>query len=201
MTINCRISGDICMKKSGVNHERSGEGAGKREKVMKIKTTRFGEIDVREEEFIVMKGSILGFEHLKRFVLLQNSEKTPLWWLQSVDEPAAAFVVVNPLIIKPDYAPAFAPGDLEMVDIKDGKDIAMLSIVTVRSQPLRVTANLRAPILINSGNRTASQVVLEDASHQIRYDLADAGESEGMARPGNPAPSAPAMPTTAHGER
>ena len=37
---------------------------------MKIETARFGEIEVREEEFIVMKGSILGFEKLQRFVLL-----------------------------------------------------------------------------------------------------------------------------------
>ena len=36
---------------------------------MKIKTIRFGEIDIPEEEFILMKGSILGFERLSRFVV------------------------------------------------------------------------------------------------------------------------------------
>jgi flagellar assembly factor FliW len=155
---------------------------------MKIKTTRFGEIDVKEEEFIVMKGSILGFEHLKRFVLLQNNAKTPLWWFQSVDDPAVAFVVVNPLIIKPDYAPAFGEGDLEMLDIKKDKDIAVLSIVSVRSNPFKVTANLRAPILINAEKRTAGQIVLENSDYPIQYDVVDADES--MARSGELTPSA-----------
>lgn len=144
---------------------------------MKIETTRFGKIDVKEEEFIVMMGSILGFEHLKRFVLLQNSEKTPLWWLQSVDDPAVAFVVANPLLVTSDYAPDFFEGDLEALNIKNSEDIAILSIVTVRSNPLRVTANLRAPILINARKRTASQIVLGDSDYPIQYDLANASEN------------------------
>ncbi|MHB8830084.1 MAG: flagellar assembly protein FliW [Syntrophales bacterium] len=157
---------------------------------MKIETKRFGEIEVREEEFIFMRGSILGFEHLKRFVLLQNSEKTPLWWLQSIEDPAVAFVVANPLLVTPDYAPAFPESDLEMLEIKDNKNIAMLSIITVRSNPLRATANLRAPILINAENRTASQIVLGDSDYPIQYDLADANQNEGKVKSDHLVPSA-----------
>ncbi|MHB8090680.1 MAG: flagellar assembly protein FliW [Syntrophales bacterium] len=157
---------------------------------MKINTTRFGDIDVNEAEFIVMKGAILGFEQLKRFVLLQNNEKTYLWWLQSVDDPAVAFVVVNPLPVKPDYAPAFTEGDLELLDIKEDKDIAILAIVTVRSNPLKITANLRAPILINAEKRTASQVVLGNSDYPIQYDLADVNEHEGSLNPAS-LPAAP----------
>ena len=140
---------------------------------MKINSTRFGEIDVKEAAFIVMKGSILGFEHLKRFVLLVNDENTPLWWLQCVDDPSVAFVVVNSRLVKPDYDPAIFESELEFLDIKNSKDIALLSIVTVRSHPFRATANLRAPILINAENRMAGQVVLEDSDYPIQYDLLD----------------------------
>lgn len=140
---------------------------------MKIRSTRFGEIDVEESAFILMKGSILGFEHLKRFALLVNDEKTPLWWLQCVDDPSVAFVVVNSRLVKPDYDPAFFENELEFLDIKDSKDIVLLSIVTIRSHPFRVTANLRAPILINAENRMAGQVVLEDPDYPIQYDLLD----------------------------
>lgn len=140
---------------------------------MKIKSTRFGEIDVKESEFIVMKGSILGFEHLKRFVLLVNDGETPLWWLQCVDDSSVAFAVVNPRFVKPDYDPAIFESELELLDIKNSKDIALLSIVTVRSHPFRVTANLRAPILINAENRIAGQIVLEDPDYPIQYDVLD----------------------------
>jgi len=158
---------------------------------MKIQTTRFGEIDVKETEFITMKGSILGFGNLKRFALLQNKENTTLWWFQSVDDPTVAFVVVNPLLIKPDYAPDFSEDDLGLLDIKETKDIAVLAIVTVRSNPLRVTANLRAPILINAEKRTAGQVVLENSDYPIQYDVTDDNNKDGsMNQSGKPAPSA-----------
>ncbi len=140
---------------------------------MKINSTRFGEIEVKEAEFIVMKGAIIGFEHLKQFVLLINDEKTPLWWLQCIDDPSVAFVVINPSFIKPDYEPAFIERDLELLDIKKMEEIALLTIVTIRSHPFQVTANLRAPILINAENRMASQVVLEDPSYPIQYNVLD----------------------------
>ncbi len=140
---------------------------------MKIKTIRFGEIDIPEEEFILMKGSILGFERLSRFVLLIQDEKTPLWWLQAVDDPAVAFVVVNPRLIKRDYDPLVYESDLEFLDVKDKDDMALLAIVTIRSNPFRVTANLRAPLLINAANRMANQIVLDDPAYQVQFDVLD----------------------------
>lgn len=140
---------------------------------MKIKTTRFGDIDIKESELIVMKGPILGFEHLNRFVLLIHNENTPLWWLQSIEDPSIAFVVVNPRIVKPGYDPAIFTEDLEFLDIKNSEYSALLAIVTVRSQPLRVTANIRAPILINAETRMALQVVLDDPDYPIQYDVLD----------------------------
>jgi flagellar assembly factor FliW len=140
---------------------------------VKINTSRFGEIEVTESEWIVMKGSILGFEHLTRFVLLIHDNNTPLWWLQSIDDPETAFVVVNPRIVTPGYNPSLYDGDLEFLDIRNDEDIAILAIVTVRSHPVRITTNLRAPILINAANRMANQVILEDPDYPIQFDLMD----------------------------
>jgi flagellar assembly factor FliW len=140
---------------------------------MKINTTRFGEIEIAESDLIVMKGSILGFEHLNRFVLLIHDEKTPLWWFQSVEDGSVAFVVVNPRFINPEFDPAFSEGDLEFLEITDSNDIVLLAIVTVRSHPFRVTANLRAPVLINVRTRMGSQVVLDDPDYPIQYDILD----------------------------
>lgn len=138
---------------------------------MKYTTTRFGEIDIKESEVIVMKGPILGFQRIKQFVLLIPKENTPLWWLQSLDDPALAFVVINPCIVKPGYNPQIAATDLDFIGIKNQEEIALLSIVTVRSNPFRVTANLRAPLVINASNRMALQVVLDDPTHSIQHDV------------------------------
>lgn len=153
---------------------------------MKIETTRFGEIDIKESELIVMKGPILGFENLSRFILLIHDKATPLCWLQSVEDPSIAFVVINPRIIRPDYNPTILEEDLKFMDIKNSEDIALLAIVTVRSQPFRVTANIRAPILINAETRMARQVVLDDPEYPIQYDVIDnkADVNKDLSEPG-----------------
>jgi len=140
---------------------------------MKIETKRFGEIEINEAELIVMKGSILGFGHLKRFAMVMHDDKTPLWWMQSVDDPSVAFVVINPFVVMPDYCPPVPKEDTDFLDIKNPQDMVLLSIVTVRSQPFRVTANMRAPILINAATRMASQIVLDDVDYSIQYDVLD----------------------------
>lgn len=140
---------------------------------MEIDTTRFGKIRIKESELIGMRGHILGFERHKRFVLLTVEDNTSFCWLQSIEDPALAFVVVNPRIIKSDYNPPVYERELEFLDIKNVDDIALLVIVTVCSNPFRVTANLRAPILINTANRIANQVVLDDSDYPIQYDILD----------------------------
>ena len=136
---------------------------------MKIQTKRFAALEIDENKIILMQKGILGFEDYKRFFLLMPSAGEPLMWLQAVDEPALAFVVANPCVIKGDYEPAIMENDLELLDIKRGEDIVLLAIVTVHSQPLRVTANLRAPILINAVNRKANQIVLDEPTYPIQY--------------------------------
>lgn len=151
---------------------------------MKINTSRFGEIEATESAMLLMKGAILGFERHSRYVLLTHDPDTPLWWLQSVDDPDLAFVVVDPWVVKPDYDPAIDEEDLAFLHIQDRKDMILLAIVTVRSNPFRLTANLRAPILVHATGRTANQVILNDPAHPIQYDVianrtTDMGLSEG----------------------
>ncbi len=138
---------------------------------MEIDTTRFGKIRIKESELIGMRGCILGFKQHKRFVLLTVEDNTPFLWLQSVDDPAIAFIVINPQIVKPDYAPAISQEELELLDIQRTEEIALLSIVTVRSDSFRATANLRAPILVNAEKRSATQTILDDPDNPIQYDI------------------------------
>lgn len=142
-------------------------------RAVKIETTRFGPLGVAEGEVIRMAGPIFGFEPLTRFVLLIHDEGTPLWWLQSMEEPGVAFVVVNPRVLQSGYNPSISEADLESLAIDGGEEIVLLSIVTVHLHPFRVTANLKAPILINAAQRVAKQIVLEDPAWPIQYDVFD----------------------------
>ncbi len=146
---------------------------------MKIDTLRFGAIEVEESRVITMKGCILGFDQLQRYVILIPDKKTPLCWLQSLEDGAVAFVVIDSHMVKPDYRPEIDNVHREFLGISRDEDMCLLSIVTIRHEPFGVTANLRAPLVINMDQRLGCQVVLEDADYPVRYDISSREENEG----------------------
>ncbi|MGE5856325.1 MAG: flagellar assembly protein FliW, partial [Syntrophaceae bacterium] len=115
---------------------------------MKINTTRFGEIPVEESNVITMAWPILGFTQLERYILIVPDEKKPLSWLQSVEDGSVAFVVANPFAVKPDYEPEIPVEVALMLQSERPEDAVVLTIVTIRKDPLKVTLNLKAPLVI-----------------------------------------------------
>ena len=140
---------------------------------MEVVTTRFGAINVDESRIIEMKGGgILGFERLKSFIIRLQDEKTPFMWLQSIEDGSVAFVVINSFVAKPDYAPVLQDEDVELLAIAEPGDVVLLSIVSIRNNPLQVTANLKAPIVINTRNKWARQVIVEEPDYPIQFEIA-----------------------------
>ncbi|MDZ4201228.1 MAG: flagellar assembly protein FliW [Gallionella sp.] len=134
-------------------------------------TKLFGEIAVEETNIIKVERGIFGFEQLKRYAVIAADPETPLFWLQSLEEPQLAFVIVNPFIIIDEYEPEIRPADLAELEIEDRADVIFMAIVTLRENYLETTANLRAPIIINRKNLQAKQVVLDDLTFQIQYNM------------------------------
>lgn len=138
---------------------------------MKISTTRFGDINVDETRVIQMEGGILGFEHLEKYVLLTQDEKTPFCWFQSVEDGSVAFVVINSLMVKPDYEPVVSDDQVRLLEIASPEDAVLFSVVTIHSDPFTVTANLRAPIVINTKRILAKQIILVDSNYSIQHPI------------------------------
>lgn len=136
-------------------------------------TTRFGEIEVDKSNIIEMSHDILGFEGLKSFTIISQKEKAPFMWLQSVEDGALAFIVINPQLIAPDYEPEINDVDAKELHLEKSADAMLLTMVTVRLNPFSVTANLRAPVVVNKTLRIARQIVLENEKYPIRYGLTE----------------------------
>lgn len=64
--------------------------------LVKIKTTRFGEVEIDETKIIKMRRDTLGFEGLNSFTIITKKDIEPYMWLQSLYEDSIAFLVVNP---------------------------------------------------------------------------------------------------------
>ena len=133
------------------------------EKNITVQTSRFGEISVDRERIISLLSPILGFPESSRFILKAHSPKSPFMWLQSLDNPQLAFVVLPAALTGLDYQPEIPRQILkELLITSDKDDRDILLILTIpKNKPQEMTANLLGPIVLNSSKRLAVQVVLD----------------------------------------
>jgi flagellar assembly factor FliW len=137
-----------------------------------IETNRFGRIDYKKNEVVWMIRGLLGFEVNKRFVFVSIDGQEPFKWLQSLDDPMLAFLVIDPLLFKPDYIVDVNPRDIALLGGRTFKDFAVFVIVTIpKGAPNRMSANLQGPLIVNKHNMHAAQLVLGDSAHETQYPM------------------------------
>lgn len=135
---------------------------------MQVNTKAYGQIDVDERQKIFFPNGILGFENLKYYVLLDAQQK-PFYWLQSLDVVEIAFVLIDPLLFRPDYTLCVGKEELEEIGISAPDDILLFAIVTIPEDPDKMTANLQGPVIINKNSRVGRQSISSDAQWQVRH--------------------------------
>jgi len=131
-----------------------------------IKTTRFGEIEVDEGRSIHFKDGLPGFSDARDFVILEHKPGSPFMWLQSMDTPDLAFVMINPFLLKSDYLQDLTPEEETLMKAENDEEIIVYSLVTIpRGHVEKATVNLMGPIVIGSASRNAKQVILANSEY------------------------------------
>ncbi len=138
---------------------------------MIITTTRFGKVQIAQEDVINFPEGILGFNDLRRFVLLDDPNDEIFAWLQSCEVPDIAFPILEPEIFVNEYKPVLTKTDNESLRMDAGQRPRAFAIITIPDDPTQMTANLKAPILINVKLKLARQCVLQDNNLQIREPI------------------------------
>lgn len=156
---------------------------------MKCVTTRFGTFDIKDEAILTFPSGLLGFPDRRRYVILDHDTDAPFKWLQSLDEPALAFVIIDPALFHAAYRLEILPEALADVQGGEGDELTIAVILTIPSDdPGRITANLRGPLVMNQRTRLCKQLVLSD-EFPTRYPLFPTTSSVPSAS-GQPAPAA-----------
>ncbi len=135
-----------------------------------VETSRFGPIQVAGDTVLRFPQGLVGMEQLTRFVLIEGAE--PFQWMQSMDDPDACFVVIDSDEVVSDYQITPSQDSLETV-MGDDPAVALLALLIVtipRDSDEPVTANLMAPLLVNSDRRIGVQAVLPDG-YPVRHPI------------------------------
>ncbi|MBF0400418.1 MAG: flagellar assembly protein FliW [Magnetococcales bacterium] len=132
---------------------------------MKVHGTRFGSLTFGEEDLIHLEDGLMGFPNSKRFLLFPYSENSAFFWLQSVDEPEVAFIVVNPFEFFANLDITISDEDTLSLGLLRGEDAEVFSLVNVPDdQPEAVRTNLAAPVVVNTCNRKGKQMLVREYS-------------------------------------
>jgi flagellar assembly factor FliW len=138
---------------------------------MQIQTSRFGNIAVSEEDVLSFPEGLLGFSDLDRFVLLDDPNDEIFAWLQSCEEPSIAFPILEPELFSENFTLSLSKSDLKALDSEEVKGLRPFCIITIPEDPTMMTANLKAPIIINVAKKMGRQCVLQDNKLEIREPI------------------------------
>jgi len=153
---------------------------------MKCQSTRFGTFEVNDDTLLVFPSGILGFPDWTKYVMLDHDTDAPFKWLQCVEEPQLAFVILDPALFKPDYQVTITTDALIEIQKQENDEVSIVTILTIPSDdPTAVTANLRGPLVMNHRTRLCKQLVLPE-DLPTRYPLFAAASAASSQSPSQP---------------
>lgn len=132
-------------------------------------------LEVGRENIVHLPLGLLGFETIKDYIMLAEPDQEPFRWLQVVNDPSLAFLVVPPFDVLPEYAPQISPEDTRFLGLVRPADALLFNIVTLRGSG--ATVNLKAPVVVNRYTLRGKQVVLTNATeYSLKHALPAAVE-------------------------
>jgi flagellar assembly factor FliW len=114
---------------------------------------------------------LVGFPDQRRFALARLDDLGVVCDLRSLDDPELRFVVMPPDPFCSDYAPEVDDSVADQLGATEPGDLIALVVVTLGDTPADATANLLAPVLVNTRTRRAGQYLLDDVELPLRAPL------------------------------
>lgn len=136
---------------------------------MKVSTLRFRELEVGADEIITFPEGILGFPTFHRYCLVDPGDDTLILWLQSLEDPGIAFPVLEPKIFKADYIVKLSGQELKQLKLNNINQSIVFTILTIPRDVMQMTANLKAPIVVNLKEQVGKQVVLQENEYTLKH--------------------------------
>jgi flagellar assembly factor FliW len=137
---------------------------------MQINAGDLGILEIKEEDIINFNRGIIGFEGLKRFVILPGDNQGVFYWLQSVDNEAIRIVLMDTSKFISDYKPVAGNSIAEEIGVFDDPSQLIVYNITIIPENIDdMTVNLKAPIVINKSCNKGFQFVSENEKFPIKY--------------------------------
>jgi flagellar assembly factor FliW len=134
-------------------------------------TVRFGTLEYAPADVITLPDGLIGMQGLRRWLILDMGDQLPMKWFQSLDRRDFGVPVMAPHFFADGYEPLPSPGARTMMRTRNDDDLVALVITTVHPGGTCITANLRAPLVIDTETRLGTQISIEDERFAVRQEI------------------------------
>lgn len=138
---------------------------------MLIDTIRFGQIEIDENKIIKFDEGLPGLEEYHNFAILQFEGSYPIIWLQSSEDKSICLPVIDSFLAKPDYSFDISDDDVAQLSLSGPEDLKIISVLVIPENIDQMTINLAAPIIINTKNGKARQIILNNGEYSVRVPI------------------------------
>lgn len=139
---------------------------------MKLNTPLLGELEYQKEDIITFPTGLPGLEGEREFLILAMEEGSPLYYLQSLNNTSVCLILAQPFVFFPSYSVEIGEEELKRLECEtEQEDLATYVVLTIPEDFKKSTANLLAPIIINSKNKKALQFIAVKSDYNIRHNI------------------------------
>lgn len=138
---------------------------------MEIRTKYHGIIEAEHKDIVHFQNGIPGFLEEKSFILLKLDQDSPFYILQSTNTAELGFVIVNPFQFFTTYEFDLSDNNKAQLKLESEQDVVVYTILNVKDPFEDSTANLQAPIVLNTRKNEAKQIILNDPRYQTKQLL------------------------------
>lgn len=138
---------------------------------MEIISPIHGKMIYEENEIISFERGIPGFDYLKKFIIKEVGEDSPFSILQSIEDKDIGFIIISPFMINNSYEIKLNEEILKNLKIEKEEEVVLYSLVTLSEKAENITANLKAPLVINTNSKKGEQYILDKEEYKIKTKI------------------------------
>lgn len=138
--------------------------------MLEIQTKAYGPMTIDERQIFTIPEGLYGFEEFQRFALIDAHQK-PFYWLQSLEDPNLAFILIKPSVFRTHYEPGIELSDLASIGVKAWHETVVFALVTIPSNGSFITANLQGPLYLSKSSNLGKQCISPRDEYRTKHNV------------------------------
>lgn len=134
--------------------------------------SKIGLLEINNNQILTFLEAPLGYSKNKNYVLIEDKNNDSIFlWLQSVEDSNLSFPVLEVELLGYKKQDFISMEVIDKLELNQNSNVSVYTIVTIPSDPTKMTANFKGPIIINNNTKKALQTILSNNSLEVAKSI------------------------------